>query len=267
MLALTSLGCVGSADDGTTSSDAGIHVSDGSPVGDAGLAHDAAGDSAQDATVASHDASPLPDAPPGVDVLAQAPGCFFTAKATGPAYETSVGEAGVAYRWITIDYDVIHGGWREDLYHRPVLNHNLMGLSRNVQAFVGRYILGNAAQIKPPTTGLARVSLMYGRVDLQPRPQGQGYTGYTGWRQNFAWRTGDRYHVQVRIDAVTHTQRLAVTAPNGQTSTLTGDIAYYEPSLSEPTFTLQLGGEDSDEREVRAVGWQFCDLNVQAAQQ
>jgi len=215
----------------------------------------------------SVDAAPSagPDAAAETDAaepsLASASGCFFTVDNPDSHHEIVFGEAGARYASLRIEYDVVHGGWRNELFDREVLNHNLMGLKRNVPDFVGRYILGNAAQIRPAETGLARKSLFYGRVDLEPRPDGQGYMGYTAWRDNFKWVPGKTYHVTVVLDAIARTQRLTVTDGVEQ-RVLTGDIDYWEPSLSESTFTLTLGGMESDGREVNAVGWQFCDLVV-----
>jgi hypothetical protein len=255
-LALLVTGCVGNVDD----------VPAGGADATTTASSDAARSTAPDSAPAAADAGvDVPDGAPGVDVLASESGCFFTAATGQPNWTAQVGASGAQYRWITIDYDVIHGGWRQELFDRPVLNHNLMGLTRRDPEFVGRYILGNAAQIRPQENGLARKSLFYGRVDLEPRPAGQGYTGYTSWRSNFSWQVGETYHVRVRIDAITKTQRLVVTHVGGtESATTVGEIAYWEPRLSASTFDLELGGTESDGREVRAVGWQFCDLRVEA---
>lgn len=229
------------------------------PAADAASSPDAATTPAADGSVPGADARDTADASPGL--LASQPGCFFTVANPSSTWQTQVGERALQYSRLQIDYDVIHGGWRTELFDRSVLNHNLMGLTRNVGDFVGRYILGNAARIQPNTAGLTRQSLFYGRVDLEPRPAGEGYMGYTAWRKSFAWVPGNTYHVRVVLDAVDKTQRLIVSDETTQAGIL-GEIAYWEPSLSEATFTLQLGSEDSDGREVNAVGWQFCDLRV-----
>jgi len=252
VLPIALAGCVGSAPGAGAGPDAGIPVPDGAVTG------------ADGRPGADPDAAPGVDAAPAADLLLDEPGCFFTVPAAGPGYARVIGEPGAHYRTLIIRYRVEHGGWREELFDRTVLNHNLLGLSRNVSASVGRYILGHAAQMKPNTAGYDRKSLMYGRVDLEPRPPGEGYTGYTSWRTPFAWRPGDTYQVDLVLDATTREQRLVVTAPDASTATTVGDIPYYDASLSAATFTLDLGGTDSDDREVRAVGWTFCDLTVEA---
>lgn len=255
VLSLLLFACEGQIEDpGVESFDAGTTTVDAEPqlLGDAAEAAVDAGES-------------NPDAAPAADVLATETGCFFTSQLGQPLYTVNIGEPGAEYRWIRIEYHVVHGGWRQDVFDREVLNHNLMGLSRKDPEFVGRYILGNAARIQPAKPNLDRKSLFYGRVDLEPRPQGQGWMGYTGWRTPFNWVPGETYHVQVELNAATKKQRLVVTHSSGAPSATTvGDIAYWEPSLSAATFELELGGFESDGREVQAAGWQFCDLSVWA---
>lgn len=126
----------------------------------------------------------LPQSPRCFDWWWPESGCFFTSELGQPLYRVNVGAAGAEYQWIRIDYRLVHGGWRQDLFDREVLNHNLMGLSRKDTQFVGRYILGNAARIQPAKPNLDRRSLFYGRVDLEPRPQGQGWMGYARARRS-----------------------------------------------------------------------------------
>lgn|GEM_PF-6823315 len=49
------------------------------------------------------------------------------------------------------------------------------------------------------------------------------------------------------------------------TAGLVGEIAYWQPRLSQATFTLPFGSADSDGREVNALGWQICNLRVRGA--
>ena len=197
-------------------------------------------------------------------LIASEAGCFLEVVDPDSLYERVVGVVGIRSGWMSFDYDVIHGGWRQDLYDREVLNHGLFGLSRNVPEFVGRYILGNAAQIRPGDAGLSRKSVFYGRVDLEPRPAGQGWMGYTSWRDNIAWQVGETYHVHVVLDAVAAEQILDVRHGADLLMHRVAPIEYFEPSLTSSAFTLSLGGVETDEREVKPLGWRFCDLEVHA---
>jgi hypothetical protein len=254
LLLVVTNACDGQIDPPLQSADAGAAAID---AGDDPLPGDDA-NSAWDAGLVP------PDGAPGVVTLQSAAGCFFTVADASSSHELPAGEAGVQYSWISIDYRVTHGGWRDELFDRPVLNHGLFGMSRNVGDFVGRYILGNAAQIKPPQNNLDRKSVFYGRVDLEPRPQGEGWMGYTAWRGGTPWVEGQTYDIHILLDAVAGTQYLEVKRGADVLTQVTGDIAYFEPSLSEATYTLTFGGTESDEREVKAVGWEFCDLSVRA---
>jgi hypothetical protein len=198
------------------------------------------------------------------DILVVDPSCFFTVVTVDDERSFQVGVAGTSYAWISIEYEVIHGGWREDLYDREVLNHGLVGLSRNVPDFVGGYILGNAAQIHPQVANLDRKSVFYGRVDLEEKPPGQGYTGYTSWRDAMAWVAGETYRVRIVLDAVAAEQRLEIFHDAADPEvTHVGPIGYFEPALTSAGFTLTFGGIESAEREVKPLGWEFCNLLVE----
>ncbi len=191
-------------------------------------------------------------------------GCFLNKLGANDKYEIDVGAMGTAYSWISIELEAVHGGWRTDLYDRPVLNHNLFGLSRNVSAFEGRYILGEAAQIKPDKANLDRRSVLYGRLDLDKKPAGQGWTGYTSFRDPYPWTEGKTYSVKVTLDAVGKKQTLVLATKGEQDLVTVGDIPYFDTSLTTSTFKLAVGGEESDGREVKPLGWTFCNLLVQA---
>jgi len=236
---------------------------------DAGSVASDAGQGADAAPIVEADAGGQPDTGRQPDagshtLLASEVGCFLEVVDADSLYERVVGTAGAKYEWMSFDYDVIHGGWREDLYDREVLNHGLFGLSRNVPDFVGRYILGNAAQIRPGDPGLSRKSVFYGRVDLEPRPPGEGWMGYTSWRDAVAWQAGETYHVRVVLDAVAAQQVLEVTHGGDLVMRRVAPIDYFDPSLTSQPFTVTFGGVETDEREVKPLGWQFCDLEVHA---
>jgi hypothetical protein len=225
---------------------------------------------------ASSDADVRPDAEPiapddpdaavddGTATLATLDGCFFDVVDIDDVHELDVGVEGTRYGWMTFEYTVIAGAWREDLFDRPVLNHGLFVVARNVAPFEGRYILGNAAQMKPAASGLDRKSVFYGRVDLEKKPAGLGYTGYTSWRSGMAWVPGETYRVHILLDAVAREQRLQLFHDGEVVATTVGPIDYFAPSLTESTFRVTFGGIESEEREVKPVGWSFCDLVVRA---
>jgi len=198
---------------------------------------------------------------PPFPILHAEPGCFLDMVDTSSEWEISVG-GGVTYSRMAIEYDVTHGGWRTDLYNREVLNHGLFGFTRDVSFFPGRYILGNAAQIHPAHATLDRKSIFYGRVDLEQKPPGEGWTGYTSWRDNFAWTPGETYHVFILLDAVAQEQVLEIYLGGQLELTRTGPIPYFDPSLTNVSWTAKFGGEESAEREVKAVGWEFCNLLI-----
>lgn len=198
---------------------------------------------------------------PPYPILHAEPGCFLDMVDTSSEWEISVG-GGVTYARMAIEYDTVHGGWRTDLYSRPVLNHGLFGFTRDVSFFPGRYILGNAAQIHPAHATLDRKSVFYGRVDLDPKPPGEGWTGYTSWRDNFAWTPGETYHVLLLLDAVAQEQTLEISVGGQVVLSRVGPIPYFDPSLTDVTWIAKFGGEESNEREVKVVGWQFCNLLI-----
>ena len=82
------------------------------------------------------------------------PGGVVLLEAAGPA-RLERGDAqgrllaagrGRAFRRIIVDLYARHGGWREDLFDRPVLTHIPWGLEREDGRSVGRYLLGLGAQ-------------------------------------------------------------------------------------------------------------------------
>lgn len=196
-------------------------------------------------------------------ILHAEPGCFLDMVDVNSSWEVDVGGTDT-YAWIAIEYDTVHGGWRTDVFDRVVLNHGLFGFSRNVSAFSGRYILGNAAQIHPAHATLDRKSIFYGRLDLETKPPGEGWTGYTSWRDNFPWTPGETYHVRILLDAVAQEQVLEIYHGGTLELTRTGPIPYFDPSLTAVTWTATFGGTESADREVKAVGWQFCNLLIEA---
>ncbi|MFH2008322.1 MAG: hypothetical protein ABI333_17185 [bacterium] len=198
---------------------------------------------------------------PPFPILHAEPGCFLDMVDTSSEWEISVG-GGVTYSRMAIEYDTVHGGWRTDLYSREVLNHGLFGFTRDVSFFPGRYILGNAAQIHPAHPTLDRKSVFYGRIDLEEKPPGEGWTGYTSWRDDFPWTEGETYHVFILLDAVAQEQILEIYHTGQQVLQRIGPIPYFDPSLTTVSWTARFGGEESTDREVKPVGWQFCNLLI-----
>ena len=201
------------------------------------------------------DAGPVP--------LVTMEGCFTVASA-GDTMRLPFGEVGTEYPMIVIELEAVHGGWREELYARDILNHNLFGLFRNAPTNVGRYILGLGAQIRASAPGLRPRAIFYGRVDLEMRPMGMGFMGYTSFRDDVPWTIGARYQVRVELDAGAREQRIEIREEGMPFSTITGAIDYYDASLSASGWELELGSEESEFRDVSPVGWQLCDVRVTA---
>lgn len=196
-------------------------------------------------------------------ILHAEPGCFLDMVDVNDQWEVDVGGTDT-YSWIAIEYDTVHGGWRTDLYNRTVLNHGLFGFARTAPTFPERYILGNAAQIHPAHATLDRKSVFYGRVDLELKPPGEGWTGYTSWRDNYGWTPGETYHVRILLDAVAQEQVLEISHNGTLELTRVGPIPYFDPTLTAVVWTATFGGLESADREVKPVGWQFCNLLIEA---
>ena len=196
-------------------------------------------------------------------ILHTEPGCFLDMVDVNSTWEIDVGGTDT-YAWMAIEYDTVQGGWRTDVYDRVVLNHGLFGFARNAPAFAERYILGNAAQIHPAHPTLDRKSVFYGRLDLETKPAGEGWTGYTSWRDNFPWTVGETYHVRILLDAVNQEQVLEIYHGGTLALTRTGPIPYFDPTLTAVVWTAKFGGEESADREVKPLGWQFCNLLIEA---
>ncbi|MBN1770510.1 MAG: hypothetical protein JXB32_04545 [Deltaproteobacteria bacterium] len=189
-------------------------------------------------------------------------GCFFTVETAGDKQRYDFGERGVAYRRIEIEYTTVHGGWREELYARGVLNHILSGLFRNASLSRERYILGHAAQIDASVAGLRPRSVFFARVDLEERPPGEGWTSYTSFRDACPWTVGEAYRVRMVLDAEARTQTLELSVGGTVVLTQVGDIPYFDVALTSNGWWLELGADESEYRDVSPVGWRFCDLAV-----
>lgn len=233
--------------------DAAAPADDAGTDGGALLADAAATDAGLDGG-----APPAPDAGPAT--LATTSGCF-TVVAAGDKTRVDFGDVGTAYSAIDIELDLVVGAWREDVFDRPTLNHNAIGVFRNAPVSRERYLGGLGVQISPPAP-LRPTTLFFGRVDLDPRPAGMGYMGYTTFRETAAWANDTRYHVTMTFDAVAHRQVLDVTRAGTPFSHVEGDIAYFDPSLTDDGWYLELGSDETDGRDVSPVGWQLCDLVV-----
>ncbi len=214
-------------------------------------------------TDGSADAARSIDAAAARIVLARRAGCFRVV-APGDTEELRFGVVGTEYAEIAVRTDIVAGDWRRDLFPREPLNHNLFGLSRQAPTSVERYILGLGAQITPSAPGLARRAIFYGRVDLEPRPMGMGFMGYTSFRANFAWTMGARYTATATLDAAAGTQTLELVLGGATVLTIPGDIPYMSPALTASGWTLELGSSESDGRDVSPVGWELCDVEVSA---
>lgn len=201
----------------------------------------------------------VPDA--GPPPLVEFDGCF-TVEAPDDTMRFNFGEVGTEYPMIVIELEAVHGGYREELYDRDILNHNLFGLSRVAPTSVGRYILGLGAQIRASSPGLRRRAIFYGRVDLEMRPMGMGFMGYTSFRDDVPWTIGARYQVRVELDAAAQEQRLEVREEGEPFTTIVGAIDYYDASLSTSGWVLELGSPESEHRDVSPVGWQLCNVRV-----
>lgn len=189
-------------------------------------------------------------------------GCFEVTTA-GEVEEHRFGAAGTEYATIVVNYDLEVGDWRRDLFDRTVpLNHITFGLSRVAPVSRERYILGMAPQVTPTSPSLSRRTIFFGRVDLEERPAGMGFMAYQSFRGDFAWRPMSSYHVQVTLDAVAATQVLEISEGGAPVQTVRGDIPYMNPALTSSRWTLELGGPETDGREVSPVGWRLCDTTV-----
>jgi hypothetical protein len=208
----------------------------------------------------------IPDAPADDGGVVEEPvhvdGCFFTVATAGDKQRYDFGERGIVYRRIELEYTMIHGGWREDLYARGVLSHILSGLFRNAGVARERYILGHGAQIDASVAGLRPQSVFFARVDLEERPPGEGWTSYTSFRDTYRWTVGETYHVRIALDAAARTQSLELSVGGTVVLTQGGEIPYFDPALTTNGWWLELGGDDTEYRDVSPVGWQFCDLRV-----
>lgn len=256
---------VGCGDDATPLTDAGMtDARPDSAIADVGMGIDASLDASLDVgapdapfdggtDAAADDAGPTP--------LVAFDGCF-TIESPEDNMQLPFGEVGTEYSLIVIELEAVHGGWREELYDRDILNHNLFGLSRNAPTSVGRYILGLGAQIRASVPSLRRRAIFYGRVDLEMRPMGMGFMGYTSFRDDVPWTIGARYQVRVELDATAQEQRIEILEEGAPFTAITGAIDYYDASLSTSGWVLELGSEDSEFRDVSPVGWQLCNVRV-----
>ncbi|MCB9598072.1 MAG: hypothetical protein H6719_35485 [Sandaracinaceae bacterium] len=262
------VGCDDAAPDDAGALDASAATDAGAAM-DAGVAMDAATpetDASVDASTPPLDAGAddagldagAPDA--GSAPLVTTTGCF-TVVAAGDKMRVDFGEVGTAYSAIDIEVDLVVGAWREDVFDRPTLNHNTFGVYRNAPVSRERYLGGLGVQISPPAP-LRPTTLFFGRVDLDPRPAGMGYMGYTTFRETAAWANDTRYHVAMTFDAAAHRQVLDVTRAGMPFSHVEGDIAYFDSSLTDDGWYLELGSDETDGRDVSPVGWQLCDLVV-----
>lgn len=260
LLATLLVACGGNpdpTDDAGAPSDAGARV-DAGPAADAGAEADAGGPAdggAGDAGPAPTDAGVVPGS------LVRRAGCFFTIGGPDDVMRIDFGEIGTRYGAIVIEVDVDVSNWRRDLFSRPVLSHNAVNLFRNAPVNRERYIGGFGVLIR--TDGALRPETMFfARVDLEPRPPGMGYTAYTAFRDRAPWTTMERYHLSMRFDAVARRQTLEITRAGAAFSQAEGAIDYFDPTLTDDGWYLELGAADTAFRDVNPIGWQFCDLSV-----
>lgn len=197
--------------------------------------------------------------------LVRRDGCFFTVEAADEILRIPFGEVGTEHPVVVIEMTIETGPWREDLFDRDVLNHNLFGFTRNGSPSRVRYLGGLGAQVFPPRApGLDRTTLFFGRVDLEPRPMGMGFMSYTTFRERAPWVPGASYRVRAEWNAETHQQVLDVTRDGAPFSRVVGDIAYYETALTTSGFAVELGSHETEGRDVSPIGATFCDLVVTA---
>ncbi len=248
----------GSRDSSAPAIDSGPSPTDSATPTDATAANDAGIDSASDA-ISESCATPAC----GPLVLLERPGCF---EITFPGEEElhDFGEVGTRYSKIHVDFDIDAGPWRSDLFSRGVLNHILFGLSRNAPVSRQRYILGLAPQIDGSVTGLRRRTIFFGRNDLDARPPGCGFKAYTSFRADFPWQPGEVYHAHVELDALGKEQRLDISRAGSSLQMLNGAIDYFDLSLTDSGWQLQLGAEETAFRDISPVGWKICDVRVTA---
>ncbi len=255
-----------SAEDASTPTDAGLDAGhDAGPADDAGSEDaPARADVGEDA--AAEDAGSMDDdAGPAGSVLAERDGCFFTVEAPDQTMRIPFGEVGTEHPVVVIEMTIETGPWREDVFDRAVLNHNLFGFSRNGSPSRVRYLGGLGVQVFPPRApGLDRTTLFFGRVDLEERPMGMGFMGYTTFKQRAPWVPAVAYRVRAEWNAESRQQVLDVTRDGAPFSRVVGEIAYYDPSLTTSGFAVELGSPETDGRDVSPVGARFCDLLVTA---
>ena len=207
--------------------------------------------------------APAPDA--GPPVVLRMEGCFHRVDAPDDILRIDFGEAGTAIPHLEVRFRMILGPWRMDVFDRDVLNHNLFGLFRNAPVSRERYLGGLGAQVHPPRApGLQRTTLFFGRVDLEERPPGMGFMGYTTFRERADWEPGQTYQVVTRWDATARTQVLDVTHAGADFSHVEGRIDYYEVGLTDDGGYLEFGSPETDHRDVSPVGTEFCDLEVRS---
>ena len=241
--------------------DASVSDSGVDATTDVGLSDAPPSDAASDVPMDTPTDVPADTFDAGPPALAAFDGCF-TVESPGDIMEIPFGEVGTEYPLIVIELEAVHGGWRDELFDRDILNHNLFGLFRNAPTNVERYILGLGAQIRASVPSLRRRAIFYGRVDLEMRPMGMGFMGYTSFRADAPWTIDARYQVRVELDAIAHEQRIEVLEEGAPFSTITGAIDYYDASLSSNGWVLELGSEESEFRDVSPVGWQLCNVRV-----
>lgn len=195
-------------------------------------------------------------------LLAERVGPVFDVNQPGATLEVTFGEVGTQYDQIVLALTMILGPWRMDVFDREVLNHNQFGISRNAPASYQRYIAGLGAQIRPASPSLDRRALFFARVDLDPRPMGMGFTSYTTARSNFPWSPGTTYRVRVELDGIAQEQRLELREAGSVVLEITHPIAYFDPSLTDSGWRLELGAPETDHRDVSPVGSSFRDLLI-----
>lgn len=190
------------------------------------------------------------------------PGCFFEVDSGLDTRRYDFGQVEATYDRIETSFTLHMGPWREELFDRQVLTHIFFGLFRNAPRSRERYILGAAAQLRPARPAGTRQAVFFARVDLEPRPDGEGYTAYTSVRSDHPWEPGTTYRVHAVLDVVGHTQHLTLTPQGGAPLQMQADIPYFTRDLTSAGWWLELGATDTDHRDVNVVGWTFCDLEI-----
>ncbi len=201
------------------------------------------------------------DAGPGVEVLLERSGCFYTANDGETFRRFAVGEDGTAYANVRVRFDVIAGPFQP---HIPDpgnrTEHILFGFSRaNQSQSFQRYVMGAGAIDFESRTDHFR---MYGREAIA-----MGFMSYTADSGNQRWMEGTRYTVDCILDGVTPVQRCTLEAGGDVLAMRTLPVDYLDAATHLSSgFQLEIGTDQPiDHDHLQSPrGWEFCDLSVTA---